>query len=122
MAYGTRSQSASGPENGVNRSADPPLRSRMPPRRKRFSLARYDQDIMDKFTREKKSAAQIAEDLMLEHGINVPNLRKKVDDRMRYLKKNSLAPFPPTNPDNTEPGAVAPACKFAHCHPFTLLP
>lgn len=66
-------------------------------RKKRFSLAPYDDDIV-KYNNLRYPPSKIAEILCLEHELD-PKLmnRKSVESRLRYLKKNTLRTLAPTN-------------------------
>ena len=70
-------------------------------RRKKFSLAPYDDELV-KYNNIRYPPAKIAEILCLEHGLD-PELmnRKAVEYRLRTIKKNSLKTLAPTNDPNT---------------------
>lgn len=74
-------------------------------------LSNYDAYIREKLKQGKKPSI-IAEELRSEHGLSTTIASTKaVDNRLRYLKRNSLADFPPTNPENTNIRAAQ--CTFA---------
>ena len=60
-------------------------------------VGKYDREII-KYAQLHYKPGQIADLLQQEHGVSpgVAN-RKSVESRLRYLKKNTLAPLPPTN-------------------------
>ncbi len=86
-------------------------------RKKRFSLAPYDDDIV-KYNNLCYPPSKIAEILCLEHELN-PNLmnRKSVESRLRYLQKNSLKTLAPTNATSSlvavdDPNAICKSFLF----------
>jgi hypothetical protein len=78
-------------------------------------VGKYDREII-KYAQMRYKPGQIADLLQQEHGVGpgVAN-RKSVESRLRYLKKNSLAPLPPTNEISTlgaELSKRATSCNF----------
>jgi hypothetical protein len=66
-------------------------------RKKRFSLAPYDDDIV-KYNNLRYPPSKIAEILTIEHDLDPKVMnRRTVEGRLRYLKKNSLKTLAPTN-------------------------
>ncbi len=72
-------------------------------------VGKYDKEII-KYAHLCYKPGQIADLLQSEHGVSpaVAN-RKSVKSRLRYIKKNSLAPLPPVN-DTATMGAELSKC------------